>query len=163
MPSEHNPVSRGGGPADVGTYALVLQCTKEAEVSVGQLGMKKLDQGFYVYVGSALGSGGLPARIAHHKSPLRQPHWHVDYLRPVMKLCEVWIVGDTLRREHLWAEVLNEDPAAVPYWRGFGSSDCRCPSHLFFFADRPNAAEFEQRLRHRDPTHRPVQIETVDT
>jgi hypothetical protein len=35
--------------------------------------------------------------------------------------------------------------AAVPM-RGFGSSDCDCPAHLFWFEDRPSAAAIRRAM-----------------
>ncbi len=46
-----------------GTYALVLACQKTGRVRIGRLGVLALQPGFYVYVGSAFGSGGLAARL----------------------------------------------------------------------------------------------------
>ena len=65
-----------------GTYALVLSCASTARIQVGRLGMMQLQRGYYVYLGSALGPGGLRARIAHHQKPSPHPHWHIDFLRP---------------------------------------------------------------------------------
>ena len=73
-----------------GTYALVLASTKAAPVRVGKLGSLQLQPGFYVYVGSAHGPGGLRARLAHHLEPTARPHWHIDYLRAHTNPEEVW-------------------------------------------------------------------------
>ena len=50
-----------------GTYALILSCASNARIQVGRLGTMQLQCGYYVYLGSALGPGGLRARIAHHQ------------------------------------------------------------------------------------------------
>jgi len=47
-----------------GTYALILSCASNARIQVGRLGTMRLQRGYYVYLGSALGPGGLRARIA---------------------------------------------------------------------------------------------------
>jgi Uri superfamily endonuclease len=52
-----------------GTYALILSCSTNIRVQIGRLGTMLLQPGYYVYLGSALGSGGLRARIAHHQKP----------------------------------------------------------------------------------------------
>lgn len=44
-----------------GTYALVLASSKASSVRIGGLSILRLQPGFYVYVGSALGPGGLCA------------------------------------------------------------------------------------------------------
>lgn len=50
-----------------GTYALVLASRGEKRIRIGGIGTLRLRTGFYVYVGSALGPGGLArAREASH-------------------------------------------------------------------------------------------------
>ena len=71
-----------------GTYALVLRSRKLASLRIGRLGTLKLQPGFYVYIGSAFGTGGLQARIKHHQRIAAHPHWHIDYLREVCDLVE---------------------------------------------------------------------------
>ena len=89
-----------------GTYALILKSSSDAMVEVGKLGRLRLQNGFYVYVGSAFGPGGLNARIAHHVRISERPHWHMDYLRPALDLNEIWFTYDSRHREHQWAGVL---------------------------------------------------------
>ena len=50
-----------------GTYALILSCSTDFGIQIGRLGTMRLQPGYYVYLGSALGPGGLRARIAHHQ------------------------------------------------------------------------------------------------
>jgi len=121
-----------------GTYALILSCPRGKLVQIGKLGSLELRRGFYVYVGSALGPGVVRARVAHHRRVSRRPHWHVDYLRPHTRLERVWYSLGEVRREHHWARVIRAlEGASLPI-AGFGSSDCRCAAHLFFFAKRPS-------------------------
>jgi len=75
--------------AQPGTYALVMRCSSDQQVEVGKLGSLRLQSGFYVYVGSAFGPGGLKARIAHHVKISERPHWHIDYLHPALDLTEI--------------------------------------------------------------------------
>ena len=77
-PPFHN---RSMPPAEPGTYFLVLRCSSTRAVRVGRLGTMRLLPGYYLYVGSAYGPGGLRARIGHHCHPADRLHWHVDYLR----------------------------------------------------------------------------------
>ncbi|MGH8626698.1 MAG: DUF123 domain-containing protein [Gammaproteobacteria bacterium] len=46
--------------------------------------------GFYAYVGSACGHGGIRARVSHHLASIAQPHWHIDYLLGFATPIEVW-------------------------------------------------------------------------
>ncbi|MEK7755214.1 MAG: GIY-YIG nuclease family protein [Acidobacteriota bacterium] len=88
--------------ADPGAYALMLRCRKEARVRVGGLGWMHLRRGFYVYLGSALGPGGVRARVARHLRPPARPHWHIDYLRANAAVEGVWCCYDCrLRRLRL--------------------------------------------------------------
>jgi Uri superfamily endonuclease len=57
-----------------GTYALLLSSASRATIAVGRLGDLLLQPGFYVYVGGALGSGGVRARSARHMRSAERPH-----------------------------------------------------------------------------------------
>lgn len=129
-----------------GTYALVMRCSSHQHVKVGKRGLLRLRPGFYVYVGSAFGPGGLKARIVHHMKISRKPHWHMDYLRPALTLEEIWFTYDCNHREHQWADVLAGSRRGTIPFAGFGASDCRCKSHLTFFDSRPSGAWFRRRL-----------------
>jgi len=114
-----------------GIYALVFRnpaCT----VRIGALGPVRFRAGWHVYVGSALGSGGL-ARLDRHialaRDRDRRPTWHVDYLLTDDRFSLRGTVSapTTGRLECRLAQAIGGP--AVP---AFGCSDCRCPSHLFF-------------------------------
>jgi len=123
--------------AKPGTYALILSCASDARIQVGRLGTMQLQRGYYVYLGSALGPGGLRARIAHHQKLSTRPHWHIDYLRAHTRLHSVWFNYDGMRHEHEWALAMQKvKDTRVPF-PGFGASDCSCPSHLYFFKRCP--------------------------
>ena len=125
-----------------GTYVLILFCPREEQVQIGKLGPLQLHRGFYVYVGSAFGPGGLRSRLAHHARLSSRPHWHIDYLRSRTNLDQVWYFHERIRREHQWAHIIQAlSGASVPMAR-FGSSDCKCKTHLFFFTRRPSFREF---------------------
>jgi Uri superfamily endonuclease len=130
-----------------GTYALVLACRKTGSLRVGTVGVMPLQQGFYLYVGSAFGPGGLASRIQHHRQIAANPHWHIDYLRAVCAVVEVWFTTNSARREHSWAKAAAGLPGARVPTPGFGSSDCNCRTHLFGFERMPSARTFGQRLK----------------
>jgi len=133
--------------AQPGTYALVLECRKTDLLRVGRLGRLRLQPGFYVYVGSAFGPGGLAARIQHHRHLAARPHWHIDYLRAACELIDVWFTADRVRREHSWAnDVARLQGAGIPM-PGFGSSDCQCETHLFLFKTRPSLSSFKREIK----------------
>lgn len=129
-----------------GTYALILENVNPARLEVGRLGSIDLQRGFYVYVGSALGPGGLAARVGRHLDPTRSVRWHIDYLKRKARIVEVWYVLDPVRREHAWAATLvGHSGVSIPL-PGFGASDCGCAAHLFHFAGAPRLAAFARAL-----------------
>ena len=129
-----------------GTYALILSCASNARIRVGRLGTMRLQPGYYVYLGSALGSGGLRARIAHHRKLSTQPHWHIDYLRAHTRLHLMWLNYDGRRHEHDWAHSMQRVSGATIPLPGFGASDCDWRSHLHFFKRCPSRISFQRGL-----------------
>ena len=131
---------------DKGIYCLVFRnpaCT----VRIGALGDMAFETGWHVYVGSALGSGGLKRLERHihlYTERGRPPKWHVDYLLVDPRFFLSYAVfaatpdrlecrlAGTLRGEHI---------------RGFGCSDCDCPSHLMYRSKDPRQ-ELAGAFRH---------------
>jgi len=128
-----------------GTYALIFLSSRERQLTIGKLGTLQLKPGFYIYIGSAFGPGGLKARIAHHCKKARRPHWHIDYLGPFLHLAEIWYTYDPVHREHQWTQILSATRGASVALAGFGSSDCRCKAHLFFRNSRPSIKTFRRK------------------
>ena len=144
-----------------GTYAIVLTPNSERVIRIGKLGMLKLQAGYYIYIGSAFGPGGLAARIAHHKRISKRPRWHIDYLRAATEIIELWYTYDFRPMEHNWAETLGGARGAWAPFPGFGSSDCNCKAHLYFFQSKPTIVTFRRRLRSRFKDHGPVFFENI--
>jgi Uri superfamily endonuclease len=69
-------------------------------------------------------------------APDRTPHWHIDYLRRHTRLEAVWYCC-CARREHETAAAIGGLPGAVVALARFGSSDCGCETHLFWFEKLP--------------------------
>ena len=141
-----------------GTYTLVLSSSIEKPVKIGKLGTLFLKPGFYVYIGSAFGPGGLKARTRHHLKSSGRPHWHIDYLAPALRLHEIWYTYDPIRREHQWAEIHAGTRGASMPLPGFGSSDCGCRSHLFFYQSPPCGRHFRRKIRARLANHAGLMI-----
>jgi len=142
-----------------GTYALILWSRSEKDIQVGRLGRLQLKPGFYVYVGSAFGPGGLKARISHHRNISNRPRWHIDYLRAVTCLQGVWYTYDSVCREHHWTEVFARSKKATTPLGGFGSSDCSCKSHLTFYHSHPSVKSFSRKIHTRFCDHERVHID----
>jgi Uri superfamily endonuclease len=134
-----------------GTYVLLLHLATNETITVGKLGTFDFPVGWYTYVGSAFGPGGLVGRIKHHLQPAEKPHWHIDYLRREAILQEIWLSPDTERREHDWVDLMIDIPDAATLIEGFGASDSDQETHLFHFDLRPSLEDFVVGVRTRFP------------
>lgn len=135
-------------PEAKGTYVLLASLSQAKRMEIGRLGAFDLVPGFYAYVGSAHGSGGLLARIQHHLESTAEPHWHIDYLLQWAVPMEVWYAIADRKLEQDWAEFLAQSPifrAPIPR---FGSSDYRRSrtTHLFYAKRRPSFSWFRQQI-----------------
>jgi Uri superfamily endonuclease len=132
-----------------GTYALVLACRRPVETAVGMLGPVRLTNGYWVYVGSAFGPGGLRARLAHHLKPSVRPHWHLDYIKGALQPIEIWTTTDPVKREHDWVRLISGLKGASRPIAGFGASDCACRTHLIHLRRRPQFRVFTRLVMPR--------------
>ena len=138
-----------------GTYGLLLYLPARRLLAAGRLKPQGYSRGWYVYVGSARGPGGVAARVAHHLRRQPRPRWHLDYLRPWVRPRQVWAAPCT--REHLWAGLLADLPGASLPAVGFGASDCRCSAHLIYWPRRPEWKELKNAIQGAFP-HDPPPI-----
>ncbi len=116
---------------------LLLALPASAELQIGRKGRINFEAGLYCYVGSALGPGGLAARLGRYASGAGRRHWHIDYLLPHATLLGALVIEDSRRLECSWAAWVGGQSFTCV--QGFGSSDCRCAGHLFLLgapADR---------------------------
>lgn len=99
-----------------------------ADVNVGSRRRQAFSDGHHAYVGSALNS--LFPRLRRHLRVDKPLRWHIDYLRQVASVVRIYYRLGTERIEcETASRVAALDGAeAIPR---FGSSDCRCASHLF--------------------------------
>lgn len=112
-----------------GSYVLLIRLTQGQTIRVG-LRSVHFPGGYYAYVGSAL--GGLKARLRRHLKADKKRYWHIDYLLEKAAINGIFIAETQDRIECRIAQELGLKFDPVP---GFGSSDCNCPSHLFFSLD----------------------------
>ncbi len=138
-------------PHSRGTYILMLPLSAPAALTIGRLGTFPFAVGWYAYVGSAFGAGGLSGRLKHHLAQEKRLHWHIDYLEQVAPIEEIWYLASETPYEHVWASVLTTFPnMTIPISR-FGASDCKCPSHLFYCPTPPSFTHFHAlTLSHGD-------------
>ena len=120
-----------------GTYVLIIYINRNCEINIGSLGPILFKEGYYFYVGSAMGDSGsatLVNRIKRHISlDKKKIHWHIDYLLENENsiITKIILIPSSYRLECIIAqELYNKSDGYIEY---FGSSDCKCKSHLFFF------------------------------
>ena len=134
-------------PDEPGVYVIILHLAQGRAISVGRLGNHSFSPGYYAYVGSALGPGGLAARIGRHIRTTKRPRWHIDALRRISAPLTVWCSPSQVKWEHVWAAAFEKMPGVHVPIRGFGASDCRCLSHLFLCPRHPSVRTFRKRLQ----------------
>lgn len=123
-------------PPAGGTYLLLFDVPETVTFQAGRrLGQVTLAAGRVVYAGSALGPGGLRARVGRHLRSEKKQHWHVDYLTAVCPVGAVWYAVSDDRLECVWAAALRAIPGVTAPVVGFGASDCACDSHLLYMPD----------------------------
>ena len=122
-----------------GTYVIILRSDTNRTIQIGRRGLLTLQPGYYLYTGSAFGPGGLKARVARHLRTEKKLRWHIDYLRAYTVPISVWCSYAKENLEHQWAQAIHAIPEMSPV-KGFGCSDCRCVTHLFYTAVKPELA-----------------------
>ena len=110
-----------------GSYVLLIKITNDQNIKIGKLGRIFFKKGFYAYVGSAMNS--LDARIARHLRPEKKLHWHIDYL---LKTAEINKIFYKETNEKIECYIANKFSGKLENIQGFGCSDCKCTSHLFY-------------------------------
>jgi len=113
-----------------GSYVLLIQLPEEQTITIGSLKAVHFPGGYYAYVGSAM--GGFKARLRHHLKDNKKTHWHIDYLLEKASVISLILCQTTDRAECAIAQAISGRFDSIP---GFGSSDCRCRSHLFLAAN----------------------------
>jgi sugar fermentation stimulation protein A len=73
--------------------------------------------------------------VERHLRRRKRFHWHIDYLRDRADSCTALPFRASEDLEHDLASALDR----IADWSipRFGSSDCRCPTHLFGFNENP--------------------------
>lgn len=129
------PAPSPSPPHNKGVYTLILRSTGR-EVPVGRLGSILLPEAYLIYVGSALGPGGLGRVQRHLAMPGsgKQPHWHIDYL---LLDKSIWCSATITAATPVPSECLLANTIGGQNIPGFGCSDCSCRSHLFLRHDDP--------------------------
>ena len=110
-----------------GGYVLLLRLDERSKIRVGRLGEIEFDSGYYAYVGSAM--GGLKQRIQRHLRSEKIFHWHIDYLLEKTSLENIIVCQS---KENIECRIASEVRKIYKVINRFGSTDCKCPGHLFY-------------------------------
>ncbi|MCG7844290.1 MAG: GIY-YIG nuclease family protein [Methanomassiliicoccales archaeon] len=112
-----------------GVYVLVMHLNAPTDADVGKLGRMNLMPGYYLYCGSA--QAGLGPRLARHMRKDKVSHWHIDHLTLLAEPIGALLFFAGTEGECVLARELSDCPFVSSPGKGFGSSDCDCPTHLF--------------------------------
>ena len=124
-----------GSVQNGGIYNLIIKLSKKKEIKIGKLGTFVFPNGFYVYTGSA--QNGFEKRINRHLSSNKKFHWHIDYLLSHAKVIKVLRYVGGRKDECKFNQVTGQSANAIPIVKKFGSSDCNCVTHLYYFENIP--------------------------
>jgi len=119
-----------------GIYTIILRLENHTKCKIGALGSYRFPRGIYLYTGSACGRGSasIEGRMRRHEGRRRRNFWHIDYLLGAGGWeILAFVYSNTERSFECKANghIREVTQASFPVM-GFGSSDCRCPSHLLY-------------------------------
>ena len=123
-----------------GSYVLVTEMKKDSKIRIGKLGEIEFKKGYYCQVGSALGkSTNLENRTRRYKKLNKEKsgniHWHIDYFL-VNQNVDVVKIKKIESEERIECEISRIfEKVSEDFIHGFGCSDCKCRSHLYYFSD----------------------------
>ncbi len=148
--SQHHQLTSGrpGMGANSGLYQLVVRLREKRIISVGRHGRFSFPAGYYVYTGSA--RRGLESRIARHLRRRKRMRWHIDYLLRYGRVLVVKRYSNDQSECEL-SRMVEKFPGSRIVVRGFGSSDCKCSTHLFYFRRNPQAWTLDRSRRQCPP------------
>ncbi len=116
-----------------GAYILIIFLEEDRVIEVGKLGRFLFPRGYYAYVGSAMKS--IEKRVERHLRRDKKLKWHIDYLLLYGKAVFVFKIPSEEKIECRVAEKIENIGRVVV--EKFGSTDCKCRSHLFYFSYDP--------------------------
>lgn len=111
-------------------YAIHLEVVDEKTIEIGKLGNYHFEKGIYIYVGSA--KRNIISRIDRHKRVEKKKKWHFDFLRPYGTITKIITYENRFSECGLLEKIRKEVGGSLPI-KKFGSTDCRCFSHLIHY------------------------------
>lgn len=116
----------------IGSYILMIRILKTTKIKVGKLGHLTFNDGIYAYIGSAM--KGIKKRTERHIRLLNSKNgklrWHIDYLlvNPNSIFVELVKIPTEEKIECRLSRMFQLFAQPIV---GFGSSDCKCLTHLY--------------------------------
>ncbi len=114
-----------------GTYILFTFLRDRIDVKIRDRKVT-ISTGYYVYIGSAFGAGGLASRLHRHLRKKKKRYWHIDQIT-TSEFCEIQSIGIIIDKK-MECEVSEKISkiGIIELINGFGNSDCNsCQSHLY--------------------------------
>ncbi len=115
-----------------GSYFLVIKVERDMIVRTKRKEFP-LKAGYYVYVGSAMNS--LEKRVERHFKKDKKLHWHIDFLLKESELLRAYIIPSNVKIEEELSMEVSKFGKPV---EGFGASDLKIGSNLYYFKDEPD-------------------------
>lgn len=119
-----------------GSYILFIRINEEILIILQNKEIE-LKSGYYLYIGSAFGAGGLASRLHRHIRKSKKKHWHIDQVT-MSKSTSIEGIGVSIGK-NIECQISSKllDTSSFEPIVGFGNSDCKsCPSHFFHFIDQ---------------------------
>ena len=120
--------------SDSGLYLLIVRIRSPLTAKVGAIGELAFCPGCYAYCGSA--RRNLSGRLSRHRTRRKRLRWHIDYLtcreEVSVERTETFPLSTVTECE------LNSLVQGLPRMTSipdFGSSDCKCSSHLTYIGE----------------------------
>lgn len=129
---------------------MLLEILKEIDIRVGHLGFLHIPQGYYLYVGSAMGLGSVSyeSRIKRHYLRKKKRFWHIDYLttHEDVVISYADMVSENKKIECEIAAHLKTVFQGEILFKNFGSTDCNCGGHLIYISRLSNQ-EIQEKIK----------------
>jgi Uri superfamily endonuclease len=129
--------------AKKGSYCIIMRLKYDKKIRIGKLGVFDFPEGFYVYVGSAMKN--LEQRILRHYSALKKKKWHVDYFLESAEIIKFIVFPSNKKQECKITKILLDDGTIIA--EKFGSTDCKCKTHLIYFVTKKELSKAISRLK----------------
>ena len=120
-----------------GKYVLIIKISRDLQFNFSKKKIgASLSKGIYLYIGSAMGPGGLEKRLARHKRKNKKLKWHIDYLTTQREATPIGslVIKSNIPEAAIVEKLLKLQDFKIAI-KGFGSTDSKAISHLLKYMD----------------------------